>query len=136
MPDNQLSSARLGVESARMSGVSVSMSPLSGWFRRPTGRPLTLKITVIVEPDEDWFHAYCPSLEGLHVDGETVEDALSHARDAVLLYLESLARHGDPLPVGPHCVVEKGGEPIQVPIGAFLRHLELPWPSPGMPGAR
>jgi len=120
-----------------MSGVGFSMSPFSTWLsRRPPSQPLTLKITVIVEPDEGWFHAYCPGLEGLHVDGETIEEALDHAKDAVLLYLESLARHGDPLPVGPHCVVEQGEEPFRVPIGAFLRHLELQWPSPETSGTR
>lgn len=95
-----------------------------------------LKITVVVEPDDDWFHASCPALEGIHVDGQTEEEALTHAKDAVLLYLESLAQHGDPLPVGPHCVVERGEQPFRVPMGAFLRYLDLQWPSRHISGAR
>ena len=107
------------------------------WFhRRPEVRPLTLKLTVLVEPDGDVFHAYCPGLEGVHIDGKTVEEAIEHAKDAVLLYLESLARHGDPLPVGPHCELQHEEEPFQVPMGAFLRHLELKWPSPQTSGTR
>jgi len=116
------------------------MSPFDWLVRRHSTpvRPLTLKITVIVEPDEDRFHAFCPGLRGIHVDGSTVDEALGHAKDAVLLYLESLTEHGDPLPVGRHCVIENGvrEEPFRVPMGAFLRSLELKWPSPNMSGTR
>lgn len=58
----------------------------------------TLTIEIIVELDEDEFHAFCPALKGLHVDGCTQAEALKNAADAVSLYVESLIRHGDPLP--------------------------------------
>jgi hypothetical protein len=42
--------------------------------------------------------------------------------------------HGEPLPVGPDCSVEE--EQVQVvPPGAFLRYLELQWPSLSMSGS-
>lgn len=104
--------------------------------RRPEAQPsLRLKITIVVEPDQGEFHAYCPAFQGLHVDGGSVEEAVKHAQDAVILHLESLARHGDPLPVGPDCIVEHE-EQFRVPVGAFLRHLELQWPSRQMSGTR
>jgi len=58
------------------------------------------KIEVIVEPDEIGFRAYCPALKGLHTCGDTAEEALENARDAAVAYLESLMKHGDPIPVG------------------------------------
>lgn len=63
-------------------------------------RTLKFKVEVIVEPDEDGFHAFCPALKGLHVDGGTREEAVANARDAVLAYVASLIKHGDPLPLG------------------------------------
>ena len=100
-------------------------------------QPLRLKITVIIEQDGNSFHAYSPGLKGLHVDGATVEETLNHAQDAIGLYLDSLVRHGDPLPVGPYCEVEaQEQEPFRVPPGAFLRYLEMQWPSRRTSGVR
>jgi predicted RNase H-like HicB family nuclease len=64
---------------------------------------LAIQLGVIIEPDGDSFHAYCPALKGLHSSGDTEEEALQNARDAAMAYLRSLIKHGDPLPVG--CVV-------------------------------
>ena len=47
-------------------------------------------IEIIVEPDDDGFHAFCPALKGLHVGGDTEEEALKNAFDGSILYLESL----------------------------------------------
>ena len=64
--------------------------------KRPS---IEFKIDFIVKPDEGNFHAYCPALKGLHVGGETREEALQNARDAAIAYLESLIKHGDPIPL-------------------------------------
>ena len=56
-------------------------------------------IDVIVEPDEDEFHAFCPALKGLHVGGRTEEEAARNAADAAIAYLESLMKHGEPIPI-------------------------------------
>ena len=61
---------------------------------------LEFKVMIIVEPDGEGFHAFCPSLKGLHVDGKTKEEALHNAAKTAILYLESLIRHGDPIPIG------------------------------------
>ena len=52
-------------------------------------------VTVIVEPDEDRFHAYCPGLPGIHIDGKSREEAYERARPAIELYLESMREHGE-----------------------------------------
>ena len=61
---------------------------------------LTFKILIIVENDGEGYHAYCPDLEGIHVYGDTPEDALSVAKDAVEVYLKMSLAHGDPIPIG------------------------------------
>jgi predicted RNase H-like HicB family nuclease len=68
--------------------------------RKASNKMVEFAVDVVVEPDDDQYHAYCPALRGLHVGGATEEEALSNARDAVEAYLKSLIKHGDPIPVG------------------------------------
>jgi predicted RNase H-like HicB family nuclease len=90
---------------------------------------LRLKFTVIVEPDSGSLHAFCPAFKGLHVDGKTENEALRNATKAARVYVDSLAAHGEPLPIGPDCTLDREEQIPTVPPGAFLRHLELQWPS-------
>jgi len=57
------------------------------------------EIGIIVEADGDAFYAHCPALPGLHVDGETEQEAIDNAKDAVIAYLQSMVKHGDPVPL-------------------------------------
>ena len=61
---------------------------------------IEFRIHIVVEPDEDVFHAYCPALKGLHTCGDTEEEAIDNAKNAAIAYLHSLIKHGDPIPVG------------------------------------
>jgi len=36
----------------------------------------------------------------LHVSGDTEEQAVRNAKDAAIAYLESLIKHGEPIPIG------------------------------------
>jgi predicted RNase H-like HicB family nuclease len=96
---------------------------------------LKVKVSVVVEPDGDGFHAYAPALRGLHVDGETEEQALDRAKEAILVYLRSIVIHGDALPVGPDFTVKKETIPV-VPEGAFLRSVTVQWDCRSMSGSR
>jgi len=60
----------------------------------------TYTFKVIVEPDEDRWHAYCPALEsqGAATWGYTREEALKHINEVVQLVVDSMAGHGEPLP--------------------------------------
>ena len=58
------------------------------------------KISVIIESDEDGYHAYCPALKGLHTCGDTEEETVNNAKDAIIAYMHSLIKHGDPIPIG------------------------------------
>lgn len=87
---------------------------------------LNLSIAIVLEPDEGGFHAYCPAFKGLHVDGKTEKETLENLREAIFVYLDSLALHGDPLPVGPHLGASELKEP---PPAEFLRSITIPWPA-------
>ena len=77
---------------------------------------IKIQVKIVVDRDGNSFHAYCPDLKGLHACGETEEQALSHAVEGVQLYLESLIKHNDPIPVG---VID-----VHFPLSQFLRDLK------------
>lgn len=54
---------------------------------------------VILYPGEDGYWVVeCPSLPGCLSQGTTRADALTNIQEAIRLYLESLAAHGEPPP--------------------------------------
>jgi predicted RNase H-like HicB family nuclease len=60
---------------------------------------LEFTVDIIVEPDGGVFHAYCPALKGLHVDGATEDEAVRNAVEAAEAYLASLIKHKEPIPI-------------------------------------
>lgn len=60
----------------------------------------TFKVKVILEKDSAGFHAYSPSLIGLHVWGETISEAKDLARNAANAYIAALIKNGDEIPIG------------------------------------
>jgi len=58
-----------------------------------------MEFIVVLEKDEDgYIVAECPSLPGCLSQGTTREEALANIKDAIEGYLESLRKHGEPLP--------------------------------------
>ena len=58
-----------------------------------------MKFRAIIEVDEDgMFVVQCPSLPGCVSQGKTREEALENIKDAIKGYLESLKKHGEPIP--------------------------------------
>jgi predicted RNase H-like HicB family nuclease len=70
-------------------------------FKKKGHTKTVFEIGICVEKDGEGFHAFCPALKGLHVDGDTKEEALENARKAVILYLRSLIKHNEPIPIAP-----------------------------------
>lgn len=59
------------------------------------------EIELVFEPqDEGGFHVYAPDLPGLHTQGESFDEALANANEAVVLYVEGLREDGEPLDSG------------------------------------
>jgi len=60
---------------------------------------MRMKYRVLIEQDEDgMFVAEVPSLPGCISQGETREEATANIKEAIELYLESLAAHDEPIP--------------------------------------
>jgi predicted RNase H-like HicB family nuclease len=55
--------------------------------------------TVHIEPaEEGGYIAYFPALPGCHTQGETLEEVIAMAKEALEGYLEVLKDHGEPIP--------------------------------------
>ena len=57
----------------------------------------TYRILLNKEP-EGGFTVTVPSLPGCITYGETMDEAIANAKEAVELFLESLKAHGEPIP--------------------------------------
>lgn len=58
-----------------------------------------MKYRILIEQDEDGiFVAECPSLPGCISQGNSRTEALENIREAILAYIESLEKHGEPIP--------------------------------------
>jgi predicted RNase H-like HicB family nuclease len=78
---------------------------------RVSGKSYVFK--VVVEPDEDRWHAYAPALvgQGGATWGYTREEALKNITEVVQMVVESLAEHGDMIPEEPEDQVQVFSEP-------------------------
>ncbi len=70
-----------------------------------TGR--TYRYTIIVRPDIEagGYTVEVPSLPGCLAQGETLEEAIALAREAIALHIQGLVEEGEPVP-------EESGEEI------------------------
>jgi predicted RNase H-like HicB family nuclease len=61
---------------------------------------MTYTYGVVVEPDEDAWHAYCPALQkhGAATWGVTRAEALQHIREVVAMVVAELIEDGETLP--------------------------------------
>ena len=51
------------------------------------------------DPDETGYWAEVPALSGCYTQGQTIDEVLANAQDAIREYLRMCVRHGDPIPV-------------------------------------
>jgi predicted RNase H-like HicB family nuclease len=49
-----------------------------------------MEFRVVVEPQREGFHAYCPSLKGCHSWGQTVEEAMQYMEEALQYYVDNV----------------------------------------------
>ncbi|MEX2033021.1 MAG: type II toxin-antitoxin system HicB family antitoxin [Candidatus Colwellbacteria bacterium] len=54
--------------------------------------------SIVIEQDKDGFFVSCPELQGCYSQGETYEEALENARDAIKLHLEDRISAEEDLP--------------------------------------
>lgn len=56
-------------------------------------------VVLVPEPEEGGYSVFVPAMPGCVTHGQTVEEALENAREAIAVYIESLEAHGEPVPV-------------------------------------
>lgn len=74
-----------------------------------------LKYTVILVPEEDGGYSIeVPALPGCYTQGETRQEAIAMAKEAITLYLESRKAHGEPVPkeAGLESLIVRVKEPV------------------------
>ncbi|HEY6341524.1 MAG TPA: type II toxin-antitoxin system HicB family antitoxin [Bryobacteraceae bacterium] len=69
---------------------------------RKTSRRLSYSVFYEQVP-EGGYVAFVPMLPSCHTQGETLEDTERNVAEAIELYLESLAAHGEPIPEEGRC---------------------------------
>ena len=59
----------------------------------PKQEVISLKFNIILEPaEEGGFNVVVPALDGCFTQGETEEEAIKNAKEAILCYLEGLEK--------------------------------------------
>jgi antitoxin HicB len=53
---------------------------------------------VITQDEKGYFAASCPAFPGCHSQGHTREEAVANITEAIQGYIESLRKHGEPVP--------------------------------------
>jgi len=73
-----------------------------GWENRAyiRGESMMRKYTIILEPDteEGGYTVTVPALPGCITQGETIEQCIERAQEAIAGYIESLRADGEPIP--------------------------------------
>ena len=64
---------------------------------------------------EGGYVAYVPALSGCHTQGETLEETERNVKEAIALYLESLAAHGEAIPEEGQSFQGRVSVPLPVP---------------------
>ena len=84
----------------------------------------TYTFRVVVEPDGDRWHAYCPALKpfGAATWGNTEEEARTHIQEVVQMVIEELQEDGIPIPETPKEDVDVfEGTKVSVTTGSLAK---------------
>ena len=49
------------------------------------------QLPIVIEKDEFGYYAYCPSLEGCHTEGDSMDEVKANIKEAITLYLSTLS---------------------------------------------
>lgn len=72
----------------------------------------TYTVILTPDPEQGGYTVRVPALPGCNTQGETLEEALANAREAMALYLEVLREQGEPIPE------DTGDQAIRIEVAA------------------
>ena len=76
----------------------------------------TLSYSVFYEQAaEGGYVAFVPALPGCHTQGETLEETERNVKDAIALYIESMAAHGEAIPEEGRSFQGRVSVPVSIP---------------------
>ena len=82
-----------------------------------TRAPKAFSYSVFYEQaPEGGYVAFVPALPGCHTQGETLEETERNVKEAIALYLESLAAHGEAIPEEGRSFQGRVTVPASVPV--------------------
>jgi predicted RNase H-like HicB family nuclease len=84
-------------------------------------KTLANSLTIEFDEQERGYLAYFPALAGCHTWGETYEEAVKNAEEALVGYLEALQKNSEKIPEGDHPAAG-------VSLGVVVNLPELVWP--------
>jgi predicted RNase H-like HicB family nuclease len=87
-------------------GASVVVLAYSDGHRHYANARKFVPLDYRIEPDEGGFHAFVPSLKGLHTAGETKDEAFKNLKDGIRAYVQSMVKHGE-IPARPSILGRK-----------------------------
>ncbi len=62
-------------------------------------------MVIMHQAEEGGYWAEVPALEGCFSQGETVEELLADAREAIASHIEALKENGQPVPAGQQLII-------------------------------
>jgi predicted RNase H-like HicB family nuclease len=52
--------------------------------------PMSYKVSIVIEKDENGYYAYSPELDGCQTQGDSLEEIIANMKEAIELYIETL----------------------------------------------
>ena len=83
-------------------------------MKRKTPRSFSYAVFYEQAP-EGGYVAFVPALPGCHTQGDTLEETERNVKEAIALYLESLAAHGEAIPEEGRSFQGRVTVPLSVP---------------------
>lgn len=87
-----------------MAQMKQRVKPLHSSKWGPSKRLKTFTYTILIhpaDPDETGYWVEVPALRGCFTQGETIEECLSRAEEAIRCYVEGLVEEGQTVPEEP-----------------------------------
>jgi len=77
---------------------------------------LVFRVPIVVGKDDPGYYSYSPALKGLHMPGDTEQEALDNAKETAKDFLEIMIEDGIPIPLGRLVKVQKKSHNTEIEV--------------------